>query len=96
MTLSCLTTTKQSIHSGNYPTLKDVSTVSNLLYKFCKLMLRHHENLRKDVRSFTFASLLRYWRKIESPIQSEPSGKFMGKRKNYIIMCLMFRYVTLL
>ena len=81
MTLSCLATMNQSIHRKNSPTLNYVSTGGDLIYKLFKQMMRHHTNLRKDVRSFTFASLLRYWSKIESLIQSEPSGKFTGKKK---------------
>ena len=96
MTPSCLATMNQSIHSGNSSTLKDVSTGGDLIYKSSKLMLRRHKNLRKDTRSFIVASLLRYWGKIESLIQSEPLEKFAEERKNYILLFLIFRYVALL
>ena len=86
-TLSCLAATNQSIHSGNSPTLKDGSTGGDLIYKFSKLMLRRHKNLRKDMRSCIVASLLRYWSKIESLIQGELSGKFTGKRGETTSFC---------
>ena len=70
------------IYGGNTPTLHDVRTGGDLVFKFSKILLRRHENLSKGVRDFIVANVLRYWKDIESLIQSKPSGKYVGEQKN--------------
>ena len=70
---------EQNTHGDNPPTLHDVRTSGELVFKFSKMLSGRHTKLTKGISDFIVANMLRHWREIESLIQSGPSGEFIGE-----------------